>query len=101
MYKLEKYGPNGELLEVIDTRTLEFAKEDRIRLLKYEGTIYIETNYPDFKQRNAAMGIYDEAENTRIISGVKACIDRIKELEAQINACSTNDEVDTISFTMN
>lgn len=100
MQKVEYYDSEGNLIETVDTRTLEFAKSDRIQTLKWECTQYILENYPDYKQRNAGMGIYAPEENERIINGVKAAIQQIDAIEASINSCTTNDEVDLISWTM-
>jgi hypothetical protein len=100
MQKIEYYDSEGNLIETVDTRTLEFAKSDRIQTLKWECSQYILQNYPDYKQRNAGMGIYAPEENERIINGVKAAIQQIDSIEASINSCTTNDEVDLISWTM-
>ena len=100
MQKIEYYDSEGNLIETVDTRTLEFAKSDRIKTLKGECTQYILENYPDYKQRNAGMGIYATEENEKIINGVKAAIQQIDSIEASINSCTTNDEVDLISWNM-
>jgi hypothetical protein len=96
MQKIEYYDSQGNLIETVDTRTLEFAKSDRIQTLKWECTQYILENYPDFKQRNAAMAIYAPEENLRIINGVKSAIDAMNLIETTINNCQTKDQVDAI-----
>jgi hypothetical protein len=100
MQKIEYYDSEGNLIETVDTRTLEFAKSDRIQTLKGECTRYILENFPDYKQRNAAMGIYAPEENLRIINGVKAAIDNMNLIETNINNCTTNDEVDLLFWDM-
>lgn len=98
MQKIDRYDGEGNLIESIDTRTLEFTKEQRVLYIKEQCTTYILENFPEFKQRNAGMGIYEPEENDRIIDGVKSCIMRCDFLEAAINACTTNDEVDVIDW---
>lgn len=100
MQKIDSYDSEGNLIESIDTRTLAFTKEQRIIYIKQQCTAYILENYPDYKQRNAGMGIYDETENLRIINGVKSCINKCDSLEALIGNCTTNDEVDAIDWNM-
>lgn len=98
MQKIDTYDSDGNLIESVDTRTLEYTKEQRIVYVKQQCTAYILEQYPDFKQRNAGMGIYDTEENQRIINGVKDCITKCTSLEGMISACLTNDEVDSIDW---
>lgn len=98
MQKIDTYDSDGNLISSVDTRTLEFTKEERTKYIKQQCTEYILENYPDFKQRNAGMGIYSTEENQRIINGVKDSINKCDLLENMITACSTNDEVDAIDW---
>lgn len=98
MQKIDTYDSDGNLIFSVDTRTLAFTKEQRVLYLKHQCTNYILENYPDFKQRNAGMGIYTPEENNRIINGVKDCINKCDALETMIAACNTNDEVDLIDW---
>lgn len=98
MQKIDTYDSNGNLISSVDNRTLEFTKEQRILYVKSQCTAHILENYPDFKQRNAGMGIYLPEENLRIINGVKDSINRCDTLETMIFSCTTNDEVDSIDW---
>lgn len=98
MQKIDTYDSQGNLISSVDTRTLEYTKEQRILYLKSQCTEYILENYPDFKQRNAGMGIYAPEENLRIINGVKDSITKCDILEAMILACTTKDQVDLIDW---
>jgi len=100
MQKIDSYDSEGNLISSVDIRTLEFTKEQRVLYLKQQCTSYILENYPDFKQRNAGMGIYSAEENNRIINGVKDCINKCDTLESMIAACISNDEVDLIDWNM-
>lgn len=98
MQKIDSYDSEGNLISSVDTRTLEFTKEQRVLYIKQQCTTDILENYPDYKQRNAGMGIYAPEENLRIINGVKDCINKCDTLESMIAACNSNDEVDLIDW---
>lgn len=98
MQKIDSYDNEGNLIESIDTRTLEFTKEQRISYVKQQCTAYILENFPDYKQRNAGMGIYSVEENNRIIDGVREAIAKCDTIESLINSCQTNDEVDVLDW---
>jgi hypothetical protein len=100
MQKIDSYDSEGNLIESIDDRTLEFTKEQRILYVKQQCTSYILKNFPEYKQRNAGMAIYEPEENQKIIEGVKNSIIKCDALENMIDSCLTNDEVDVIDWSI-
>lgn len=98
MIKIDRFDSQGNLIESIDTRTLEYTKEERKGHVKQECRRHILSLYPEFKQRNAGMGIYSEEENQRIINGIKDCISKCDRLEALIEAQTTKDDIDVIHW---
>jgi hypothetical protein len=80
--------------------TLDEYKIERIADMKQACTDDIMTVAPDYKQRNAAMGIYDATKNQGIINWVQKQVQQCNTLEAQINACTTCDDVAAISWVL-
>lgn len=95
--KLTTYHPDGSFT-VEDTRALEEAKALRVAQLDAEATNDIESVYPQYVQINAALGLYDEARTSEILTGIQERRTHYSEKLAQINAALTNDQVDAVKW---
>jgi hypothetical protein len=94
--KLETYDGNGNLLSVVDNRTLAGEKARRIADLKAVAGDRILSAYPMYKQQNAALGLYSADECQQIKDGIQAFRADCDALEVAINACKTLAELDAI-----
>ena len=99
MPRYELYDQEGNLLEVQDDRALDDEKSQKVLELKAKMTEEILTAYPEYKQINAALGVYDSVETKRVVDGIKRLRQAGNQKEAQILACKTLDDIDAL-FTM-
>lgn len=76
--------------------TLEELKASKIRMLKMNAQMFIEKEYPQFKQRSAALGVYDEAYKTTMVAFIKAKKADVDALEVHILASTSKEELDGI-----
>ena len=97
--RIEKYK-DGELVEVIDTRTLDEAQQELIVTVgqQLEANILAALDVDDpikaaFTQINAMQGWYDADTNARINATVKSLRDKYYAIKADILALATVDDV--------
>lgn len=82
-----------------DTRTLSEVKESRALSLRAEVTHALDqAGIDSATQQNAALGIYGTERALQISQIVKACRDEYWRCKTQIEAASTNSEVDEVYF---
>lgn len=78
---------------------LSEAKTDKIRMLKQNTTEYINLNIPEYKQRNASLGVSKyqskKSEYTKFIEDAIATCDSIEE---QINSANSKEELESINI---
>lgn len=96
MKRLETYDGNGNLISVVDTRTVEGEKARKIADIKYKAGEDILEAYPIYKQQNAAMGLYDEAKCQEIKDGIQTIRADCDAQEAVINECESLEELDAL-----
>lgn len=72
-------------------------RESRIVLLKENGTKVINEQAPDYKQLNAALGIYSAEEANAIKKWIQAARQAITEKEMQILLASNGTQLDDIN----
>jgi len=78
--------------------SLEELKTSKIAMLKMQAKIEIEKVYPDFKQRSAALGIYEQEYVDLMIETIKTTKFEVDKLEEQINKAGSTEELDKITF---
>jgi len=90
---------NGVLVEVIDNRSIEQAKDYAIELARLATSKAISDAGLDEKtQLNAIAGIYEPARCEAIKSYIAACRNEYLRCKALILAATTNDEADAVNF---
>lgn len=60
-----------------------------IKCMKRQASEHIDAYYPDYKQRNAALGIYGEEEKLVIVNFIQAVIAQVDVYEAEISEGQT------------
>ena len=91
-----KVYENGVLVEVIDTRTLGGEKARRIASAKEQAGVEILEKYPEYKQRNAMLGLLSDEEVLQIKTGIQEIRGRCSSMESTINACQSLAELDVV-----
>jgi len=90
---------NGVLVEVIDNRSIEQAKDYAIELARLATSKAISDAGLDEKtQLNAIAGIYEPARCEAIKSYIAVCRNEYLRCKALILAATTNDEADAVNF---
>jgi len=99
MSKTIFYSKTGAIPVVIDDRTIDQAKEERISYFRYFLTKHLnECGLDTATQQNAALGIYEPARCEAIKSYIAACRNEYLRCKALILAATTNDEADAVQF---
>jgi len=99
MSKTIFYSKTGADPVVIDDRTLDQAKDERISYLRYFITKQLnEAGLDSVTQQNAALGIYEPARCEAIKNYIAACRNEYLRCKALILAATTNDEADAVQF---
>jgi hypothetical protein len=96
-YREEIYA-KGQLVSVVDTRTLAGEKARRIAICKQVAGDAIAETYPAYKQHNAALGICSPQAVQAIKEGVQALRTVCDTQEAAIHACESLAELDGLYF---
>jgi hypothetical protein len=96
--KIERYL-NGSLVEVLDNRTLQEAKTEKVNFIREIASIQIKNSGLDeATQQNAALGIYSPERCEAIKSYISACRHEYLRCKGLILAAQTNDEADEVKF---
>lgn len=90
------FNEDGSLKEIIDTRTLEEAKEERIGWLKIAYGEAINEQYPAYKQSNVAMGLLHPAEAESVKLGIQNMRLEYDRRKRTIQAATTLAALDAI-----
>lgn len=105
MIKRTLYDQQGNIVEQIDTRTLEYTRQQRINTAKMQCEAHILKHFPDHKQKNAqsrllgfAVPDMTDAEARAILQGVSDAIARYEAVKAAVAQATTNDEADAVEF---
>ena len=97
--KTETYSQNGVLIEKIDTRTLDEAKQENLERWRETTTkLILEAGYDEIWQRNAALGIIEQEQIQTGTAYIAACRNEYLRCKALILAATTNDEADSVTF---
>lgn len=91
---------NDEVIEQIDQRTLQSARDERLAVVKTHYRDKILAAYPEHQQRNAAMGLLGEEETAAVTAGIQALRDEYAAHKAQLMACETLPELDACYLTL-
>jgi len=90
---------NGVLVEVIDNRSIEQARDYAIELARLATSKAIsDTGLDEKTQLNAIAGIYEPERCEAIKSYIAACRNEYLRCKALILAATTNDEADAVQF---
>jgi len=90
---------NGVLVEVIDNRSIEQARDYAIELARLATSKAIsDTGLDEKTQLNAIAGIYEPERCEAIKSYISACRNEYLRCKALILAATTNDEADAVQF---
>ncbi len=77
---------------LIESSWFERCKQAFITLIKQQARIQLEKEVPFFKQVNASLGIYSEAETNQIISAIERIRNQVnKKEQAILNAQSVEE----------
>jgi hypothetical protein len=96
--KIERYL-NGSLVEVLDNRTLQEAKNEKVNFIREIASLQIKNSGLDEStQQNAALGIYSPERCEAIKSYIAACRNEYLRCKGLIQAAQTNDEADSVQF---
>lgn len=87
---------NGVLLDTQEPTDLAAYQAYKIGILQMDCERAILDVVPEFKQRNAAMGILDTDEANDIKTHISACTGYYNTLKAQVLACTDIASVDAI-----
>jgi hypothetical protein len=99
MSKTIFYSKTGADPVVIDDRTLDQAKDERISYLKYFITKQLnEAGLDSVTQQNAALGIYEPARCEAIKNYISACRNEYLRCKGLILAATTNEAADSVQF---
>ena len=77
-------------------KQLDQFKQERIKLIKQNASNEILSRYPEYKQINAALGIYDTKKQQEIIDAINKVRAEVDEKEQEILNATTYEEVDAV-----
>jgi len=80
---------------VVDARTVSACKVRQLALVRQACAEWILAAAPDYRQRNAALGVLDENEAEAVRTVVMAGREHCAELEAAIDAVAWNGQEST------
>ena len=90
----------GEIVSIIDDRTIQEAKTQCLNYVRHFCSEAISSAGLDTAtQQNAALGIYPPERCEAIKSYIAACRNEYLRCKALILAATTNDEADAVQFT--
>jgi hypothetical protein len=99
MSKTIFYSNSGADPVVIDDRSTDQAKQERMAYLRYFCTEHLlEVGLDQITQQNAALGIYEPARCEAIKNYIAACRNEYLRCKALILAATNNDEADAVQF---
>ena len=89
----------GEIVSVLDNRTIQETKAQCLNSIRYLCSEAISSAGLDTAtQQNAALGIYEPARCEAIKSYIAACRNEYLRCKALILAATSNDEADAVQF---
>lgn len=92
-------GPGDKpTLAELQAAELPAEKAERIRRIKVEAGGRILSAAPQFKQNNAALGLYDAATTQAIKDGISAIRAASDQAEVAVNALTTVEEVQAFTW---
>jgi hypothetical protein len=78
---------------------LEELKIEKIRQLKQNTTEYINSNIPEYKQRNASLGVSKyQSKKEEYAKFIKEAIEKCDLIEEQINSANSKEELESIKI---
>jgi hypothetical protein len=91
--RIESRDATTNKVTVTYTGTVQEEKDERVRDIKHRCKENITTNFPLEKQISANSGHYKQSKAITIRNGVKRRLDYCNVKEAEINRCTTAEEV--------
>lgn len=81
---------------------LEELKIEKIRQLKQNATGYINSNIPEYKQRNASLGVAKyQNKKAEYVKFIEEVIVKCDVIEGQINSANSKEELERIDISIN
>ena len=78
---------------------LEELKIEKIRQLKQKTTEYINSNIPEYKQRNTALGVSKyQSKKSEYAKFIEEAIEKCDVIEEQINSANSKEELESINI---
>ena len=75
------------------------AKIDKIKQLKANTTAYINSNIPEYKQRNASLGVSKyQSKKSEYVKFIKDAIATCDSIEEQINSANSKEELERVNI---
>ena len=75
------------------------AKIDKIKQLKANTTEYINSNIPEYKQRNASLGVSKyQSKKSEYAKFIEDTITKCDEIEEQINLANSKEELERVNI---
>ncbi|MCP4481429.1 MAG: hypothetical protein GY817_01185 [bacterium] len=94
--EVNEFNVLDEITTIIDT--LDYKKEKKIEELKSKTSTEIYAVYPDYKQRNMALGIYTEEEKQIMVNFINTKRTENDTTETAINNATTPAELEAITI---
>ncbi|MDB5420669.1 MAG: hypothetical protein JWR59_616 [Brevundimonas sp.] len=83
---LVTWAENIMVVTFLETRPLDLCQSDAKRQMRELATAYIERTWPDWKQRNAALGLYGSEGLSACAAFIQSVRDRTDDLDAMIDS---------------
>ena len=78
---------------------LEELKAEKIKQLKQNTTEYINSNIPEYKQRNASLGVAKyQSKKAEYVKFIEETIAKCDVIEGQINSANSKEELESINI---
>ena len=96
-FKPKSTGKN--IIEDADARSLIEAQTERLDMLKDFCRKAILKDAPEFKQRNAALGLLEQSEVDAISAHLQTNMAKSEQKKQEVLKATNNDDVDAIGWT--
>lgn len=100
-YRVEQFPTGGGFAQISYIGTLEDNRAARIWDAKKWCEDAILKHYPEYKQINAALGIYPTNTTQEIINGIQVYRAYCNTKEAELNAATTFEEIWAVDINFN
>lgn len=92
-YRVESKDVRTEQVKVTYIGTLEESKQFRLEDARDRCKVAILALYPDYKQMNAALGLYSNTKAQEIRNGIQSYRQHCDAIESAIDSAATHEDV--------